>query len=214
MTKEEYIANAQQGSAKSQCLLAIAYQNGKEGFEQDYEKAVFWLEKSAHQDYSYAIYLLGVCYIDGKGVKKDEQKGLQYIKQAAEKGDEDAMHYLKMEKKSYPKMVDTDQDPYEKERHKKEIKQKNYKYFSKRFWYREVKINAMLIIVGLFLAGIALALFIVYASDKFSPIDEERYIHYFAFSAAIFAPMVLITGRYFVKIIHRIRRLKRRHRKY
>lgn len=48
--------------------------------------AMYWLEKSADQEFTPAQFLKGIYYIDGTEVEKDEKKGFANIKIAAEKG--------------------------------------------------------------------------------------------------------------------------------
>ncbi len=40
------------------------------------------------------MYMVGICYDDGKGVAKDEAKAFEWYEKAAEKGHSDAMFYL------------------------------------------------------------------------------------------------------------------------
>jgi len=52
----------------------------------EYNQVLDWLERSAAQGYSPAIYLLGQLYYMGEGVDLDKQKASEYFKRAAEKG--------------------------------------------------------------------------------------------------------------------------------
>jgi uncharacterized protein len=47
-------------------------------------EAVRWYQLSAEQDCSRGQYYLGLCYIEGEGVEKDEEKGLDLIRRAAD----------------------------------------------------------------------------------------------------------------------------------
>jgi len=62
--------------------------------ERDESKALEYFNKAAAKHYTPAIYALGECYLEGKGVPKDEQKGLKLLRDAAAAKDERAMNKL------------------------------------------------------------------------------------------------------------------------
>lgn len=62
-----------------------------DGVIQDYTKAVMWLEKAAKQKHDDAIGKLGMLYMGGTGVPKNEAKGVEYWIKAAELGNVDSM---------------------------------------------------------------------------------------------------------------------------
>ena len=48
--------------------------------------ALYWLELAIKQDNASAMYYLGICHIEGKGVVQDENLGLMWISKAAVHG--------------------------------------------------------------------------------------------------------------------------------
>lgn len=72
---EESIRYAQQGDKSAQFILGLQYMGGLSGLQQDYGKAVYWMEKSADQGEPLALCFLGIMYKEGIGVPKDEIKG-------------------------------------------------------------------------------------------------------------------------------------------
>ena len=51
-----------------------------------YEKAVYWLEKSAYQGDPEAQVNLGVCYYNGQGTEKNIEKAISWLEKAANQG--------------------------------------------------------------------------------------------------------------------------------
>ena len=81
---------AEQGDADGQHNVGLEFfGNG------DYNEAFKWFEKSAAQGNAGALLFLGVCYLEGKGVKQNESIGYDYIKQSAELGNPNAIDLLK-----------------------------------------------------------------------------------------------------------------------
>lgn len=70
------------------------YQGQKLDFDGTNEVAVEWYLKAADKGVTAAMHNLGLLYLAGSGVYKDEQKALVYFKQAAEKGNFDSMRKL------------------------------------------------------------------------------------------------------------------------
>jgi len=81
--------SAEKGDHRSQDYLGRMYHDGQ-GLAQNYEKAIFWLEKAAAQDNPNSSYDLGKIYRDGKLVKKDNKKAVIFFKKAASKYNTDA----------------------------------------------------------------------------------------------------------------------------
>ena len=63
---------------------------GSGGNTPDYAKAAELYRKSANLGYTPAVYSLGVCYLRGMGVKRDEKRAYELITEAAEQGNLDA----------------------------------------------------------------------------------------------------------------------------
>lgn len=64
------------------------------GCQQDYAEAHDWFWKSATYDYSPALYMLGLCYRNGYGVERDDERAAFYLKRAAKLSYTDAMEEL------------------------------------------------------------------------------------------------------------------------
>ncbi len=58
------------------------------------DKALIYYHLAAEQKHPKALYSLGMIYLNGKGVKKDEVQGLDYLRQAAETGSPAALNAL------------------------------------------------------------------------------------------------------------------------
>ena len=67
----------------------------------DYDAAFAWFQKSAAQRFPSGLYNLALCYEEGRGVKRDKKKAIEYYSQAAELGDEDAAEKVKKLKKKF-----------------------------------------------------------------------------------------------------------------
>lgn len=90
------------GCADGTAYLADLYLNG-EGVDTD-ERYAFQLYNRALEqitdgndtdsDIGYIYFKLGVCYYDGLGVVKDENKGLDYMRKASEEGCENALEFF------------------------------------------------------------------------------------------------------------------------
>jgi len=61
---------------------------------EDYESAVFWLEMAVEQGNADAQCLLGLYYMEGMGVEKDCEMGIDLIYSAARKGNEEAIEFI------------------------------------------------------------------------------------------------------------------------
>lgn len=77
----ELIQNADAGNAKAQNDLALLFlENNKP------KSAVYWLELAAKQHYTDAMHMLGRCYLEGKGLARDDNLALMWIAKAASLG--------------------------------------------------------------------------------------------------------------------------------
>lgn len=80
-TDLELIKSADAGDAKAQNDLALLFlENNK------LKSAVYWLELAAKQHCTDAMHLLGRCYLDGKGLAKNDNLGIMWIAKAASLG--------------------------------------------------------------------------------------------------------------------------------
>ena len=74
--------------------VAAFYLGGMYFEENENEKGFFYMEESAKQGNTDAMFDLGVLYLDGELIKKDEKKAFEYFSEAANKGDAGAQFYL------------------------------------------------------------------------------------------------------------------------
>ena len=88
-----YRKAAEQGYAKAQNRLGVAYAKGK-GVTQDYYEAVKWYRKAALQGNTNAKYNLGVTYKMGRGVTQDTFMAVKWFREAAKQGYLRAMYEL------------------------------------------------------------------------------------------------------------------------
>ena len=73
-----FINGAKQGCRKCQYRVSVHYWKGR-GVKTNPEKEVFWLKKSAAQNYLPAIYNLGIAFITGAGVPKDDEAAASWF---------------------------------------------------------------------------------------------------------------------------------------
>lgn len=85
---------AELGCPIAQCNLGSEFERG-EFYQKDMNKAVYWYQKSAEQDYDRALYQLGQLYMFGVGVPKDLKVAKTYFEKAAELKNEQAQLALK-----------------------------------------------------------------------------------------------------------------------
>ncbi len=95
---DELMMLAQSGDDEAQNTLGELYYYG-EDLEADYGQAAYWFKEAAKQQNPAALYNLGLCFLDGLGLDKDEIKGVGFIKQAAKLGYKDAEKFLKSQGK-------------------------------------------------------------------------------------------------------------------
>ena len=86
-----YLKAVEKGSLSAACKLGYYYVDER----QMYDKGFSILEKASADGSVEATRLLGLCYKKGIGVKKNRSKAKALLKEAAEKGDEDAVAELK-----------------------------------------------------------------------------------------------------------------------
>jgi len=88
-----YRKAANQGHARAQLSLGLAYQRGL-GVPQDYAAALKWYRKAADQGYVYAQFHLGYIYDEGNGVPQDYREAAKWYRKAAGRGYADAQWAL------------------------------------------------------------------------------------------------------------------------
>ena len=77
----DLLEQADLGDAEAQnCIALIFLANAKA------ESAIYWLELAAKQEHPDAMHWLARCYIDGKGIMKDENLGMMWLAKAAANG--------------------------------------------------------------------------------------------------------------------------------
>lgn len=86
-----YLKAIDKGSFSAACKLALYYINERKLYDKGYSV----LEKAHENGSIEATRLLGLCYKNGIGVKKNRSKAKAFLKEAANKGDEDAATELK-----------------------------------------------------------------------------------------------------------------------
>ena len=62
--------------------------------EPNWQELVNWLRKSAEQGIAHSQFLLGICHMEGEGVKKDAAEAVNWFRKAAEQGHADAQNAL------------------------------------------------------------------------------------------------------------------------
>jgi len=77
---------AEKGYPEAQHALGDLYANGK-GQPVNYPEAMKWYRLSAGQGFAPAVYTLGLSYVEGRGVEKDNVKAYQYFTVAWQLGD-------------------------------------------------------------------------------------------------------------------------------
>jgi len=80
---------AEAGNAAAQCEVGFRYENPprdpSKPVRMNLPQAVKWYRLAADQNNAGGQYRLGLCYLAGQGVEKDEERGLDLIRRAAEK---------------------------------------------------------------------------------------------------------------------------------
>lgn len=84
--RELLLESARNGEANAQYRLAVAYLEGKSGFNKDRQKALNWLKNAANNNQRDAQYLLGSFYYNGGPVKRDLKSARIWLNKAAKAG--------------------------------------------------------------------------------------------------------------------------------
>lgn len=85
---------AAEGDKEAMYNLAEGYYYGNSEVERDYEKAFAWYKKAAGKGYVPAIRDMGLCYLDGNGVRANNNKAWQCFEKAAKKGDAQSAYFM------------------------------------------------------------------------------------------------------------------------
>ena len=89
-----YSVHAKNLGAKAEKTIGLNYYYGRNGFKQNYYKAVYWYKKAATQGNTYAQLNFGMAYLIGKGVKQSYSKGIYWLRKAAAHGSVEAKSLL------------------------------------------------------------------------------------------------------------------------
>lgn len=88
---------AEQGDAKLEFALGLAYQDGiwgDEKVDRNFALAFNWFKKSAEQGYPRAEFAVGHCYMEGQGVARYPSGGIDWYQKASHHGNPDAQFAL------------------------------------------------------------------------------------------------------------------------
>jgi TPR repeat protein len=85
---------AEQGDAKAQYRLGIAYDMGQGVGAPDRTESTKWYRKAAEQGLANAQLALGFRYIEGQGVQQDYTEAKKWLRKVADKGDAHAQWML------------------------------------------------------------------------------------------------------------------------
>ena len=85
--------SANQNNLTSMIKLADLYGKGSE-ISQNYNKSFYWYNKALAFKSTAATFHVGLYYYHGYGVPKDEEKGIELIRQAKEKGYQRAANFF------------------------------------------------------------------------------------------------------------------------
>lgn len=69
------------GDAESQNEMALIFLN-----HQKLKSAIYWLKRAADQGHADAMNLLGICYLRGEGVPRDDANGIMWLTKSASLG--------------------------------------------------------------------------------------------------------------------------------
>jgi len=78
---ELFYKSAARGRARAQYRVGWAYAESK-----NWGEASKWIQKAVDQGYSSAQYTMGISYLKGRGVPKNERKGIELLTAAAKQG--------------------------------------------------------------------------------------------------------------------------------
>ncbi|MCL2827869.1 MAG: toll/interleukin-1 receptor domain-containing protein [Oscillospiraceae bacterium] len=100
---EWYMKSANKNCVGGMARIGLFYEEGLGGLPMDAKMAAYWyLKATQSQDKSgsfakhNAQYRLGLLYRDGRGVEKDAKKAAEWLKKAADGGDQDAKNELEI----------------------------------------------------------------------------------------------------------------------
>ena len=93
---------AEEGNAQAQCFLGYYYEHSIAYSKDDranwrtnnMAEAIRWYRRSADQNHPGGQFRLGLCYLEGEGVYKDEERGLELLRKAADQGHSYSLHKL------------------------------------------------------------------------------------------------------------------------
>lgn len=102
MSKDELMEAANNGDPDAMEKIAMAYLNGDDEFEEDAEQAYYWTVKSAENGNDQAMFNAGLFTAKGFGTERDFAKAAEWMRKAAEAGDDDAEECAK----EYQKLAD------------------------------------------------------------------------------------------------------------
>ena len=91
--KPQQLGLAKGGDSDAQFNVALIYEDGTE-LPQDYEKAVYWYRKAAHQGHAVAQYSLALLLSKGLGSFRDTRAASAWYRMAAEQGHQRAQFNL------------------------------------------------------------------------------------------------------------------------
>ena len=121
-----------------------------------YEKATHWYKKAAEQGDKTAQFNLGICYCDGKGVKKDYNEAEYWLTKAAKQGHESAKNALnELRRKSLiKKSPNVKKDVERRTNITKNTVKTNLSYWGLLFW-------------GVFFIGALIGSYYLFKSERF-----------------------------------------------
>lgn len=91
---EYYRMATEFGSAEAECILGNIYYNGTYNVRRDVEKAMEHYKKAAEGGSASAMLQLGVIHADGLGIEADSKAAMPYLRDAAMRGDAEALRRL------------------------------------------------------------------------------------------------------------------------
>ena len=92
---ELFFRAAKQGYARAQYNLACMYAAGQGDLEKDETAAVYWFTLAAQKGDSAAQRVLGLRYLEGRGVTRSISRGEEWLVKAAKNGDFEALDLLR-----------------------------------------------------------------------------------------------------------------------
>lgn len=90
---KKYLEAYNLGDGRGAYYLARMYEEGR-GLRKDINESLRWEKKAADKDVSLSQYYIGLEYIKGENVPKNEEVGMAYLEQSALQNEYDACFYL------------------------------------------------------------------------------------------------------------------------